>query len=83
MASGLPVVGSDVGDVRAMLAEENRDLVVPAGDEKALAAAMQHLAGAESTREDLGRKNRARAESEYDADVCYGRYLELYRSLTR
>lgn len=83
MASGLPVVATDVGDVKQMLHPDNQPFIVHTGDEKAMAAAMQHLAGDDSTREDLGRKNRARAEAEYDADVCYGKYLDLYRRLTR
>lgn len=83
MASGLPVVATDVGDIKQMVHPDNHRFIVPLGDVKAMATAMQHLAGAESTRIDLGKKNRARAEQEYDADACYGKYLDLYRRLIR
>lgn len=79
MASGLPVVGTDVGDVSIMVAEENRSLLVATGDVEALAAAMGGLAGDPALRKRLGERNRLKVEAEYQASACYGRYLDLYR----
>jgi glycosyltransferase involved in cell wall biosynthesis len=45
MAAGLPVAATDVGDVRAMLAEENRRFVTPVAAEAALAASITRLLG--------------------------------------
>jgi glycosyltransferase involved in cell wall biosynthesis len=78
MASGLPVVGTDVGDVKQMVAEENRAWIVARGDSDALVAAMERLAGDAELRADLGRANRARAEAAFDVVKCYGRYVDLY-----
>ena len=41
MAAGLPVVAPSVGDVGEMVAAENAKFIVPAGDEKALAWALE------------------------------------------
>jgi glycosyltransferase involved in cell wall biosynthesis len=45
MATGLAVVTTDVGSVREMVEPEESAIVVPPGDEKALAAAIDRLAG--------------------------------------
>jgi glycosyltransferase involved in cell wall biosynthesis len=45
MATGLGVVTTDVGSVREMVEPEESAIVVPPGDEKALAAAIDRLAG--------------------------------------
>ncbi|MDA0375200.1 MAG: glycosyltransferase family 4 protein [Planctomycetota bacterium] len=80
MASGLPVIGTDVGDVRAMLAEPNRELLVRTGDAAGLAGLMDRVAADASLRAELGAANRARAASEFDKEACYGRYCDLYRA---
>ncbi len=78
MASGLAVTGADVGDVRAMLAPDNRALLVPPGDADALAQQLDVLAADAVLRRALGAANRARAVEEYDRATCYGRYCDLY-----
>ena len=78
MASGLAVAGTDVGDVRSMLAPENRTALVDVGDVDGLAQQMDALARDPALRMALGEANRARAVSEYDREACYGRYCELY-----
>lgn len=83
MASGLAVVGTDVGDVKNMLDEANRRFVVPPGDAAALAAAMDELESDGALRADLGRRNRTRVEQEFDREDCYGRYCELYLTTAR
>lgn len=44
MARALPVLASDVGAIRTMLVEDTRNILVPRGDQEALAAAVVHLA---------------------------------------
>jgi glycosyltransferase involved in cell wall biosynthesis len=80
MATGMPVVGTDVGDVRAMLAEPNREMLVRPGDAVGLARQMDRLADDARLRAQLGAANRARAVAEFDKEACYGRYCELYRA---
>jgi glycosyltransferase involved in cell wall biosynthesis len=65
MAAGLPVAATDVGDIRAMLAPENRNLVTPMTEE-GLAAALDSLARDAGLRTRLGAANRARAEAVFD-----------------
>lgn len=76
MAGGLPVAATDVGDVRAMLAEENATCVVLREDE-ALAAALAQLAGDAALRTRIGAANRRKAEREFDLRAM----VEAYRGL--
>ena len=79
MALGLPVVGTDVGDVRSMLAEPNRQMVVPREDGVALAGAMAALVEDDGLRRALGDRNRKVQERVFDASTMverYGRLLE-------
>jgi glycosyltransferase involved in cell wall biosynthesis len=84
MAAGLAVAATDVGDVAAMVAEENRSYVTPAGDDTALAAALSSLAESEALRRSIGEANRALARSEYDEAAMIAAYGALYaRALGR
>lgn len=83
MASGLPVVATDVGDVRATLPEPSRRFVVPPRDPRALAAALRSVLSDASLRAALGAANRAAAERHFDARVCLQRFLELYARTAR
>ncbi len=80
MATGLPVAATDVGDVRAVLAEENRPLVVPCRDEERLADALAALIGDAGLRRRLGAANRARACAELDERRMVARYDALFAS---
>lgn len=83
MAAGLPVAGPDVGDVKAMLAEKNRDYIAPAGDEEALARKLAELAQDNKLRTELGMANRKRAMMQYQETQMVDRYRSLYSSLIR
>jgi glycosyltransferase involved in cell wall biosynthesis len=78
MAAGLAVVSPDVGDVTAMLAQENRPFIAPAGDEAALAANLARLAGDADLRRSVGEANRALAITDYDEQAMVERYRTLY-----
>ncbi|WP_328805779.1 glycosyltransferase family 4 protein [Sabulicella rubraurantiaca] len=67
MASGLPVVSTDVGDVRLMLPEENLPFVVPKSAD-AIARALANLARDEGMRLRLGVTNRRHAEENFDQE---------------
>jgi glycosyltransferase involved in cell wall biosynthesis len=77
MAAALPVAATDVGDVAAMLADENRPFVVPPED-AALAEALKTLLGAPALRAAVGAANRARAEQEYDEAAMLRAYAALF-----
>lgn len=78
MAAGLPVVSTDVGDVKAMVAAQNQSLIVPMSDEAAFAAALSGLASDGHKRATLGSANRAIAVCDYDEVAMIARYRALY-----
>ena len=70
MATGLPVASTDVGDVAAMLAPENRPHVVPL-DDAALAGALRSLLLRPELRAAIGAANRRKAERDYDQEAMF------------
>ena len=84
MGCGLPVVATDVGDVAAMVGDENRPWVVKVaetggGRETAtFAAALTASLGDAARRTELGRANRAKAEAEFRVESMVERYRRLY-----
>jgi glycosyltransferase involved in cell wall biosynthesis len=77
MAAGLPVVSSDVGEARYLVADGVNGYVVPAGDVAGLTAALGALVGPEA-RAGLGASSRQRSLA-YDAGACTRRFEEYYR----
>lgn len=80
MAANCPVVATDVGDVRNIVATENRNFIVSREDEGALANAIGKLAGDSGLRNSLGEANRRRAFAEYGEATMFARYRQLYGS---
>lgn len=78
MAAGLPVVATDVGDVKAMVAHENRDLVVPPPEEDSFTAALDLLCWDATMRRRLGLANQEKARTEFDEKAMISRYAVLY-----
>ena len=78
MASGLPVVSTQVGDILSMVHVSNREFVCPGGDASALADALDRILGDAGLRREVGRANRQRCEDEFDSERCYGAWIELY-----
>lgn len=77
MAAGLPVAAVDVGDVRTMVAQENREFIVPVTDPAALANAIAVLAGDEKRRAAIGSLNRQRIVAEYALERMVAAYEAL------
>jgi glycosyltransferase involved in cell wall biosynthesis len=80
MTSAIPVVSTDVGDVRNIVARENRPFIVPRTDEASLAQAIRELTNDAGLREKLGSANRALACALYDEETMFARYRQLYGS---
>jgi L-malate glycosyltransferase len=85
MASGLPVISTDVGDVGSMVSDPNRRLVHALGpdSESKLAASLVELARSPEVARALGAANRAEVETRFDAVRMRAEYLELYRTAAR
>lgn len=79
MATGLPVVATDVGDVRRILPPEAEPVIVPPENDAALAGAMQRLHADPELRRRLGHANRRTVERQYEAGACLERFAALYR----
>ena len=80
MTSALPVVSTDVGDVKNIVARENRPFIVPRADEASLAQAIRELANDAGLREKIGSANRNLACALYDEETMFARYRQLYGS---
>lgn len=78
MAVGLPVAAPDVGDIRQMVAEENRGFIAVPNDAQALAAILGELADDPALRARIGAANRARAVAHYDAAQMVAHYRAAY-----
>jgi glycosyltransferase involved in cell wall biosynthesis len=78
MAAGLPVVATDVGDIREMVAPENRDLIVDRSDETGFTAALAALLRDPERRRRLGEANRERARAEFDESRMIAAYDRLF-----
>jgi glycosyltransferase involved in cell wall biosynthesis len=77
MASGLPVVATDVGDVRAMLAPENAPYV-GARDDAVISRLLAKLLAEPGERARLGAANRAKAERDFDQAVMFAAWRKLW-----
>jgi glycosyltransferase involved in cell wall biosynthesis len=78
MASRLPVVATDVGDVATMLAQENAPFVTRP-DDTALAAALRTLLSNELMRYDIGAANLSKAQRDFDAAAMFAAHGALWR----
>jgi len=81
MASALPVVSTEVGDVRAILPEEQGAFVVPlagAATADGLSRALERLLGDSALRARLGSANRARVAREFSFERMLAAYREVY-----
>jgi len=80
MAAGRPVAAYGVGDIPAMVSEENRPFIVPPGDEAALGRALAEIVRDAPLRAALRKANRTRARAEFDEKTMIAAYRRLYAS---
>lgn len=80
MASGIAAVSTDVGDVRNIVAKENRPFIIPRDDETGFANAISTLAKDAKLRAKVGEANRFLAFAQYDEETMFARYRQLYGS---
>jgi glycosyltransferase involved in cell wall biosynthesis len=81
MASGLPVVSTDVGDVRLMVAEANLPHVTRL-DDAALAGALSALIAGPGSRRRIGLANRAKAARDFDQAAMFAAYGALWAGIS-
>ena len=67
MFAGLPVVSTPVGGIPEMVLDGETGVLVPPGDEAAIAAALERLLGDDALRARMGAAARMRAHERFDA----------------
>jgi glycosyltransferase involved in cell wall biosynthesis len=78
MATGRSVVATDVGDVKRMVAPENRPYVVAKTDEQGFTERLGSLLSDREKRLVLGQKNQTHARANYGIDKMVAAYRTLF-----
>ena len=81
MATGLPVVATDVGGADELVQRDRTGLLVPSGDPRALADAIGRMCRDRQTRERMGGAGRLRAEALFTLSGMIHDYERLYVEL--
>jgi glycosyltransferase involved in cell wall biosynthesis len=81
LASGLPVIGSNIGAIPDLVENGVNGILVPPGDSAAIALAVRELGDDPGRRAAIALRNRARAETMLSWDAAADRYLALYAEL--
>lgn len=76
MASGLPIVATDIYGHRGLVEDGKNGFLVPVGDAQAIREALARLTEDDGLREKMGRASRAKAE-QYSWERTARTYLEL------
>ena len=79
MASAVPVVGSDSGEIPHVIADAG--MIVPEGDPDALAGALQTLLDDETCRQRLATAGRTRVLAHYTWERIARQYLAVYEQM--
>lgn len=79
MANALPIAAVDVGDVKAMVTDENKPFIVSRNIEE-LGAALNQLASDRTLRERIGQANRLKVKSSYSIESMIESYEMLFCS---
>ncbi len=82
MASGRPVITTDVPGCRELVRDGVEGLIVPKEDPAALAEALRRLVGDAEARREMGASALTRFREGYTADVVADRITDLYRGLS-
>lgn len=80
MAMALPVVATDVGGVKEVVADGETGMLVPPGDVPRLARAIIEL-GSPAKRATMGAAGRRRFETEFTSATMVARVEQMYRNL--
>jgi glycosyltransferase involved in cell wall biosynthesis len=79
MAAGVPVVASNVGGVPEVVVDGDTGLLVPPGDPKSLAAAIERLLEDPVLCRRFGEAGRIRVAEHFDLAAVHQAHLDLYR----
>lgn len=83
MASGVPIVASDVGALRELIEDGRTGFLVPPGDDVALAESIRKLLSDDSLRKQMAERSRVAVEEAYRLDASVAASAALLRRLVR
>jgi len=78
MAAALPVVGLDVGDVKHIVSEANKDHITQAGNDKAFTGALEDLILNRDKRAAIGKANKSHVKATYDQSRMFEAYGKIW-----
>jgi L-malate glycosyltransferase len=78
MAAGIPVVGTDVGDIKEMIAPVNVEFLCQADDENAFVNNLKRLMDDAALRGKIGLDNNVRSRANFDKQLMFDNYEKLY-----
>lgn len=81
MAAGLPVVASNVGDIRDILSAQNQPYAYYSEDEKSMTCAIRQMLCDHELRATLGAGNAAKAAREFSLEAMTSRYRALFNAV--
>jgi glycosyltransferase involved in cell wall biosynthesis len=80
LAAGVPVVASDLSGIPELVETDVTGILVPPGDARAIADALERLARDPALRARLAAGGRARVAAEFDLDTNARRLIERFRA---
>jgi len=83
MASGKPLIGSNVGGISMMIRDGWNGFLIEPGNEKKLADKIRYLVENEDERKRMGKNSRKLAKEEFDWSKIAERYLRIYEKVAR
>jgi glycosyltransferase involved in cell wall biosynthesis len=78
MAASRAIAAVDVGDVKRIVCEDNREFIIARDDVPGFAAAITRLARDPKMRDALGMKNRHRVTAEFSQERMFSAYFEVF-----
>jgi glycosyltransferase involved in cell wall biosynthesis len=78
MAASRAIAAVDVGDVKSMVSDSNKNFIVARDDSQGFAAAITRLLRDPGKREALGSENRQRVVAEYSQERMFSAYSEVF-----
>jgi glycosyltransferase involved in cell wall biosynthesis len=81
MATGLPVISSDVGGIGEVIENGKNGILVDAGNEHQLADAISELLSNDKKMKQLGQSGRDQVLKKYSLDMISTQYMNLYRKI--
>lgn len=81
MASGLPVVSTDVGGASELVVDGETGFLVPSGSPGLLAEKIKTLINDKNLRQEMGKKGQRRVKDNFDLKTMVGKTEALYKGL--